>query len=321
MNGAVVLRAECAVPDEEVQEEIMLLHRVFEELRMEIYKYLEESPPDIKEFAVFVSCPMPSWKKKLPKNIEGLDLKQIMQPGTEFYQMFIVISQYTNWYNYELLDNIAQRYGSPELKGKMAAYRTKLTDFEGRTSAEKLKNIELARPLADSASVIAKLEDNQCNQFTGRDIRRLKHQYTDQAGVDPAAARLYMIKKSSVEIIFLVPISLAPHLIVSSLTVSPLLTSQNQLPEDIHERCVYYMHAEEVFCLMGVSNDIHHCLLAEKHSHMLGYSPSGISLQRTVTPPAPRRVSSASSTQQVQTSGPPVFRYYSWPVDLIMNII
>ncbi|CAI8017422.1 Probable serine/threonine-protein kinase kinX, partial [Geodia barretti] len=278
LNGAVVLHAECDVPDA-VQEEIMLLHRVFEELRMEIYKYLEESPPDIKEFAVFVSCPMPSWKKKLPRNIEGLDLKQIMQPGTEFYQMFIVISQYTNWYNYELLDNIAQRYGSPELKGKMAAYRTKLTDFEGRTSAEKLKNIELARPLADSASVIAKLEDNQCNQFTGRDIRRLKHQYTDQAGVDPAAARLYMIKKSSVEIIFLVPISLAPHLMVSSLTVSPLLTSQNQLPEDIHERCVYYMHAEEVFCLMG----------------------------RTVTPPAPRRVSSASSTQQVQTSGPPVF--------------
>ena len=55
-----MLRAECDVPDEEV-------HRVFEELRIEIYKYLEESPPDIKEFAVFVLCPMPSWKKKLPK--------------------------------------------------------------------------------------------------------------------------------------------------------------------------------------------------------------------------------------------------------------
>ena len=253
VNGAVVLHSH-DVPNEEVQEDIMLLHRVFEELRMEIYKYLEEYPPDIREFAVFVSCPMPSWKKKLPRNIEGFDLKQIMKPGTEFYQMFIVISQYTNWYNYELLDNVTQRYCNPELKGKMTAYRLKLTDFESRTSAEKLKNIELARPLADSASVIAKLEDNQCNQFTGSDIRRLKHEYTNQAGLDPAAARVHMIKKSSVEIIFFVPISLAPHLMVSSLTVSPLLTSPIALPDDIHERCVYYMHVEEVFRLMGVSN-------------------------------------------------------------------
>lgn len=263
------------VPDEEVQEEIMHLHQDFEKLRMEIYNYLEQFPPNLKEFAVFVSCPMPSWKKTLPKNIEGVNLQQIMQPGTEFYQMFIVVSQYTNWYNYELLDNIAQRYGSPELKGKMAAYRSKLAEFESHTSAEKLKNIELARPLADSVSIIAKLEDNHCNQFTGSDLRKLKDQYTNEAGVDNAALRMHMVKKSSVEIIFLVPISLAPNLMVSSLTVSPLLTSQNPLPEDMHERCVYYMHEEEVFRLMGVSYSL---IVTCLGTYRLLLSMNGISL-------------------------------------------
>ena len=248
-----MLRSDEAL-DEEVQREIQRLHQEFEALRMEIYSYLEETKPNLKEFAVFVSCPMPSWKTKRPKQMKDIDLDRIMQPGTEFYQMFCVVNQYTNWYNYELLDNIAQRYGNPELKGKMATYCSNLAEFEHHTSAENLKSIELGKPLADSVSTIARLPEHHCNQFTMSDIRRLKHGYANNAGLDPAAVRTNVIFESSVEIIFLVPVSLAPYLIASSLTASPLFTTQNPLPEDIHERCVYYMHAEEVFHLMGVSN-------------------------------------------------------------------
>ena len=241
-------------PDEEVQKEIQRLHQVFEALRMEIYSYLEKTKIDLKEFAVFVSCPMPSWKTKRPKQMIDIDLDRIMQPGMEFYQMFCVINQYTNWYNYELLDNIAQRYGNPELKGKMAAYRSELAEFEQHTSAEKLKGIELARPLSDSVTIIARLPHHNCNQFTGDDVRKIKDQYTNSAGLNSAAVRTQSINQSSVEIIFLVPVSLAPHLVVTSFAVSPLLTTQDPIPEDMHERCVYYMNAEEVFRLMGVSN-------------------------------------------------------------------
>ena len=252
MNGAVVLRSE-EVPDAEVQAEISSLHTEFETLRMDIYKYVRRSQPDLDDFAVFVSCPMPSWKTKRPRSMVDIDLDRISDKNAGFRQIFIVVNQYSNWYNYELVDRIAQSYGNPQLKGRMDAYRSRLTEFESHTSAEKLKNIELARPLSDSASVIARLPHHHSNQFTGSDMRRLTHQYAKEAGVDPAAVRMQMVsEKSPVEIIFLVPISLAPYLMVPSFIVCPLLTSQEPLPEDIHERCVYYMHEEEVFRLMGV---------------------------------------------------------------------
>ena len=300
MHRTIVLQQE-EIPDEEVRETIMRLYEEFEELRLGVYHYLEMTPPNPKHFAVFVSCRMPSWRKKRPNQsqVEGVD-----KTGIEFYQMFCAVSQYIDWYNYELLDRIVQRYGNPQLKGRMEKYRTKMVEFESCTSADKLKNIEFAKPLEDSVAIIARLPDHHCNQFMGSDMRGIKHQYTSAAGLDNAALRTHMINESSVEIIFLVPISLAPHLMMSSLTVSPLLTSQDPLPEDIHERCVYYMHAEEVFRLMGVRNlgELLQCsrfyrgnllcplrpnvevltlvlficacclMLNDKHSHMLGIS-------------------------------------------------
>ena len=248
----MVLRQD-EVPDEEVQREMMILHEAFETLRMEVYAYITATKPDIDEFAVFISRPVPSWKKTRPRQMTDIDLDRVMNPSAQFRDMFIVVNQYTNWYNYELMRNITERYGNPELKGKMAQFCSEMDKFEARTSTDKLKSIELARPLADSVSIIGRLPDNHCNQFTARDMRNAKNQYANEAGVDPAAVRIYMIRESSVEIIFLVPVAMAPYLMVSSLTVTPLLTSQDPIPEDMYERCVHYMNVEEVFRLMGVS--------------------------------------------------------------------
>ena len=266
----MVLRSN-EVPDEEVQREMEQLHQAFEAIRMELYCHILETKPNLDEFAAFISCPGPSWKSKRPKRMTEIDLDRIMQPDAQFRQMFVVINQYTNWYNYELLNDVAQRFGNPELKEKMASYRLMLSEFESHTSAEKLKGIELAQPLADSVSIIARLPRHNCNQFTGGDVRKLKRQYTDDAGLNSAAVRTHSVNQSSVEIIFLVPISLAPHLVVTSFAVSPLLTTQDPLPEDMHERCVHYMHEEEVFRLMGVSLifiGVYTYTSNDRHSHM-----------------------------------------------------
>ena len=274
-TGAVVLRSD-EVPDEEVQREMMILDEAFETLRMEVYAYIAATKPDLNEFAVFITCPVPSWKRTRPRQMTDVDLDRLMNPGAQFRDMFIVVNQYTNWYNYELMHKITERYGNPDHQGKMVQYRSEMVKFEARTSTDKLRSIELARPLADSVSIIGRLPDNHCNQFMASDMRRLKHRYANEAGLDDAALRIYMIKKSSVEIIFLVPVALAPYLMVSSLIVSPLLTSQDPLPQNMYERCVYYMHAEEVFRLMGVSNygmslifiSVCYPTVNDKHSHM-----------------------------------------------------
>ena len=248
---SVVMMESDDVPDLGVQKEIEELHKSFEALRMDVYCFLEQSQPDLKEFAVFISSPPTSWKSKRPKTMTDVNFDRMIDPNTQFYQMFSIVSKYTNWNNYELLEKIVKRYGNPELKGRMEAYCLEIEDFEDRTSAEVLKYISFAEPLHDSVSIIATLPNHHCNQFTGSDIRRLKRSYADRAGVDRAALRLRTIKKSSVEIIFLVPIALAPYLIVSS--GHPLLTSRDPIPEDIYERCVHLMHTEEILQLMGVS--------------------------------------------------------------------
>ena len=251
MNEIVLMESD-EVPDPDVQREIQHLYEAFDILRMDVYNYLEKIKPDLKEFRVFVSFPITCWMKKRPQRMKTVDLDRIVNPKTEFYEMFCIIGQYTNWYNYELLKKIVNRYGDPDLKRKMEEYCKEITEFEDRTSAEVLKNIRFSEAQPDSVSMIARLPDHHCNQFKGSDIRKLKHAITDEAGIDRGALSLHIIHKSSVKIIFLVPIALAPYLMVSS--VSPLLTSPNPLPEDMYERCVQYLDTEEVFRLMGVSN-------------------------------------------------------------------
>ena len=251
IDGGVLMQPD-EVPDPEVQRELDQLYQSFDSLRMDVYTYLNDLQPDLNDFAVLVSSPAPSWKTKRPKPVTDINLDRIMNPETQFHEKFCIVCRYVDWYNYELLEKIVKRYGNPELKRKMEEYRSEVDDFESRTSAEVLKHIVLGQPLADSVTVIARLENNHCNQFTGRDIRRLKCQCANEAGVDPATIRLHIIVEHSVEIVFLVPIALAPYLLAGS--VSPLLTSQSPLPENMYERCVHIMHAEEIFHLMGVSS-------------------------------------------------------------------
>ena len=239
------------VPDPEVQRKIGLLHQAFQELRMNVYAYIEDTKPDLKEFAVFISSPPPSWKRCRPRDMRDIDLDRIMDPKMEYYQMFIVVNKYANWYNYELIDGIVRRYGNPELKGQMCEYRSKLEEFESNTSTDELKHVPLALPQPDSVAIIGRLPHHNLNQFSAHDVRMLKHTYANEAGMDDAALRTYMIKESSVEIIFLVPIALAPYLMVTS--ASKLLTSQNPLPVDMHERCVHMICADDMLRLMGVS--------------------------------------------------------------------
>ena len=319
------------VLDPNVQEDIDHLHQQFEALRFDIYDHIEETKPNRGRFAVFVSCPI-AWRTKHTKPMTDIDLDRIMRPEAQFYQMFIVINQYTNWYNYELMENIAKRYGNPELKRRMEEYRSELAQFESHTSADKLKNVELARPFGDSVSVIVTLPYNQCNQFLMSDIRRVGHKYTNNAGLDPAALRTHTIDGNSVEIIFLVPVSLAPYLIASSLTISPLLTSQYPLPEDVHERCVHFMHEEEVFRLMGVSDYEMSLIFITlghpyfKHSHMPGmvivYSHDycGMSLENCDATSPTQSQQCIKHTATGAAVWPSCLQVYSSPADFIMNI-
>ena len=87
-------------------------------------------------------------------------------------------------------------------------------------------------------------------------VTTLKHGIEEKSGLARGAVRTHRIKKSSVEIIFLVPIALAPYVIVScSCTFSSLFTTEAPLSGDIYERAVYTMYTEEVFRLMGVSDN------------------------------------------------------------------
>ena len=242
------------VPDPEVQRQLDHLYNLFDDLMMNVYTYLSEKKPNLKEFAVLVSSQPPSWKIKRPRQIPDVDFQRMIDPSTEFYQMFCIVRRYVSWHNYELVEKIVKRYGNAELQLQMEKYRSELADFEKHTSAEVLKNIQFALPQPDSVAILAILPQHNLNQFPVSDIRHLKHKIAESADLEQAAVQTYMIVESSVKIVFLIPSALAPYVMVSSLAVAPLLTSQGPLPGDICTRAVYTMNTEEVFNLMGVSD-------------------------------------------------------------------
>ena len=237
------------VLDPAVREEMKELHHLFEKLRMDVYRFLSKEPPDLNEFRVFVSSPPPAWKMKQQRSLTEVDLDRIMK-SDKFHEIYMVLSQYINWYNYELLNSIVEEYGNPPIKQRMEDYCTRVDEFEERTTVDSVKNIPLCQPQPDSVAFIVRMPNHQCSQFHLNEIRRMQHALADEGGVDRAAVRTHMFVQSSVKIIFLVPLALAPYLMVSS--VSPILSSQEPLPENVYERCVHVIHTEEAFRLMGV---------------------------------------------------------------------
>ena len=254
VDCSVVMRPN-EVPDPDVQRQLNHLYDLFDDITMKVYTYLSEIKLDRKEFAVLVSSQPPSWKIKRPRQIPDVDFQRMIDPSTEFYQMFCIVKRYVSWHNYELVEKIVKRYGNSDLKLQMEKYRAELADFEQHTSAEKLKNIQFAIPQPDSVTIFAILPQHNLNQLTGGDIRLLKHKMAEKADLEQAAVQTYMIVESSVKIVFLIPNALAPYVMVSSLAASPLLTSQGPLPGDICKRAVYTLSTEEVFSLMGVSDN------------------------------------------------------------------
>ena len=238
------------VQDPAVRREIEDLYGIFKRLLMDVYRFLSKEPLDLKEFRVFVSFPPPAWKKKQQKSLSGVDLDRIMK-SNEFHEIYMVVSQYVDWYNYELLKSIVEEYGNPPIKQRMQDYCTKVDEFEVRTSLEAVKNTPFGQPQSDSVALIARMPYHQCNQFHLSEIRKMGHTLADEADIEHAAVRTHMVVQSSVEIIFLVPLALAPYLMVRS--ICPLLTSQDPLPGSVYERCVHVIETKEAFRLMGVS--------------------------------------------------------------------
>ena len=292
-----------------MQKELEHLYEIFDDLVMSLYSYLDHLKPDLKEFAVFVSNQPPPWKIQRRKHMTERDFYFMIAPNTEFHQMFAIVRRYVSWHNYELVDSIVRRYGNPDLKLKMKNYREELANFEEHTSAEVLKNIEFAICQPDSVALLAILPDHHPNQLSVGDVSHLKHRISEEAGVKKHAIRTFQINESSVEIIFLVPMMLAPYIIVScSSNASPILKTQGPLPKDIYERAVYRMFTEEVFSLMGVSGNGMNISNLLKFMVMCVTDNFAISLQKRIALPATQNSSGTSYNQQVSSSSSQVFR-------------
>lgn len=226
------------------------LYQLFEQLRLDVYSFLSKELSDLNEFRVFVSSPPPAWKLERQKPLSDYHLECI-KTDDAFHEIYMVLSQYTTWYNYELLKSIVEKYANPPIKQRMQHYCTKLNEFEERIILDSVKDISFCQPQQNSITIIIKMPNHQCKQLHLNEIRKMQHALADEAGIERAAVRIYKVVEGSVEIIFLVPLALAPYLIVSS--ICPLLTSQESLPESVDKRCVHTIHTEEAVRLMGVS--------------------------------------------------------------------
>ena len=241
------------VHDPDVQRSINNLSKSFDKLRADVYTYLHHTKPDIKEFEALVCCPQPAWKTNPRKSLSSVTLERLSKYEVQLNHLCRKVDCYSTWFNFELLESIVKKFGNSDLEKRMDKYRFELTEFEDGISLDKLNSAEFATPQEDSVTIIARLPNHHCSFFKASDIRRLKKNYTDKASLNPASLRIYKISGSTVEIIFLVPIALAPHLLITTYKPVSVLTSQtSSLPSCIYERCVHKMHTEEVFSLMKV---------------------------------------------------------------------
>ena len=92
--------------DPDTEREMEQLYQQFEALRMDVYSYLSNLKPNLGEFRVLVSSPLPTWKKTSRRQLSNADLHHVIKPQTEFDEIFCLISQYISWHGYELLKKI-----------------------------------------------------------------------------------------------------------------------------------------------------------------------------------------------------------------------
>ena len=124
-------------------------------------------------------------------------------------ELFEILDPYWNWFNYDLLQLLVEKFGDDGLKQQLTEYLSELDTFEGDTSIadfEEAVKINISHFVTSySVEVEMKLEKDP-RKFTLRDIRNLKREIERHGVLMKPVGMIESVLRSSVRIILLYPL-------------------------------------------------------------------------------------------------------------------
>ena len=125
-------------------------------------------------------------------------------------KIFITLRKYISFFNYEIIEQLIDHYGTNDDKRRLQEYRTALNAFCQRNVLEiPPKDLDLSNPRPEAKQFVLK-----CTKDTLKlsDIQTLKEKIAIIMGLNPSTLQLYTIEEGCVELHFLISTAVADRI-------------------------------------------------------------------------------------------------------------
>ena len=196
-----------------IKQKIENLEDKFNELADKTFDEIQEGNPDVKQFrARLVSL---SFKYKKHHTEFFQQLTEDIEKHTTIDHIWMKLSNYWDFLNYSLLENVVHKYGSHTLKSNMRDYLERLKEFRTNTRlcefAKYCEKISRKLPEKDLHKVVAKLKKSW-DECTLEDLEELKENITQQFFLPSFVMSIQSIEPGSIVVTWTIPTFIASAL-------------------------------------------------------------------------------------------------------------
>ena len=143
------------------------------------------------------------------KVLDPQDTRNI-ESAESISKIFITLRKYISFFNYEIIEQLIDHYGTNNDKLRLQEYRTALNAFCQRNVHEiPPKDLDLSNPRPEAKKFVLK-----CTKDTLKlsDVQVLKERIAIVMGLNPSTLQLHAIEKGCIELHFLISAAVADHI-------------------------------------------------------------------------------------------------------------
>ena len=196
-----------------IEQEIEILEKKFNEIADMTFDQIKTKNPDVVRFiARLVSLPIKY--RELHKEF-FTQLMEFVEKDTTIERIWMKLSEYWDFLNYTLLENLVHKFCDHTLKANMEEYVKGLKRFRTKTLlcefTQYCNKINKELPEHDLREVVVKLKKHW-DECTLEDLEELKENITQQFFLPSFVMRLKSIKPGSIVVTWTIPMFIASAL-------------------------------------------------------------------------------------------------------------
>ena len=193
-----------------ISENIEHLQTEFTDLKISLHLEIESKNITEKRLAIAVRSPLPdSWGEHDRFFSEN---RYIFDTPRSWHEVYNTVNGYSNYFNYGLIQQLTNLFGSPDTKARMKTYVAKIEKFRKDTSLVLYAKAQHPPQQKISSDLHTIVTEHNWTNATLEDVEQFRRDQARQFCLLDFIAIICTIKKGSIVLTWLIPKPIASYL-------------------------------------------------------------------------------------------------------------